>query len=303
MNWSDEPWIKLYTRDTVGYKLLPWQSKVLISVIMRKLDRAGVMDIGEYYATDAVSVMIDVPVDVVSVGLEPLLKSGVFEVVGCTLVCPNFIEAQGAKQSDKARQQVSRQRRRDQAIRDEQSQNVTDGHELSHVVTNRIELNRIELNRIEKTDTRVCDLSDGKEWLKVIKTCWKITGQQGDSHYFQGAAESILRAAKQIDEQSPMQVIERAARAWWADEWVSNKRPTIEHLAKYFDRYANVGKDSPQEEFASIKTEYFRLQRELKTAKSTCTIRQIDALQKQYDKASITYTTHKLYKQPQRRIG
>jgi hypothetical protein len=160
VNWEDEPYIKEYLRDTVGYKLLPWQGKCIAGLIRRKLDRAGVMDLGKYSPAEAVSAMIDVPIDVVEIGLEKLISDGSFVVKGKSLICPNYIEAQEARQSDKVRQRVSRQRRRDQAraeqsqnvtnISNKESQNVTDNHTVSHGVTLRLEENRLKEKEIKK---------------------------------------------------------------------------------------------------------------------------------------------------------
>ena len=158
MNWQDEPWIKLYTRDTVEFKLLPWQARCVLGLVMRKLDRAGVMDIGSYEPEQAISAMVDVPLEVVSVGVDALLKAGTLEVVGSAVVCPNFIDAQTARQSDKARAKASRERRRDlakgvtecDAPVTKRDETVTPRHTESHGVTNRIEESREEENRSDQ---------------------------------------------------------------------------------------------------------------------------------------------------------
>lgn len=98
MNWIDEDFIKLYTRDTVTWKLLPWQGKALLPLLLRKLDRAGVADVdganSPSEAAQAVAELVDLPEEVVRPGLEALIKRGVLQLASGRLVAPNFIKAQ-----------------------------------------------------------------------------------------------------------------------------------------------------------------------------------------------------------------
>lgn len=43
MNWSDERYVKLYERDTLTW---PWQAKCVFALLLRKVDRSGVLDTG-----------------------------------------------------------------------------------------------------------------------------------------------------------------------------------------------------------------------------------------------------------------
>lgn len=125
MNWEDEPYVRLYQRDTLTWKIWPWQSRAIFPSIIRKLDRAGVMDIGDTDPFEAIAVMIDFPLDVVRIGLDPIFQKGTLRISKGQLVAPNYIEAQEARASDRARQRLSRERRRDKA-------NVTDRDKQSH---------------------------------------------------------------------------------------------------------------------------------------------------------------------------
>jgi hypothetical protein len=81
------------------------------------------------------------PAEVVVVGLEALIRRGVVKSTDKHIVLPNYVQAQETPQSDKARQQKSRELARDLANaeeagvhvanRDEPSQNVTGRHGLS----------------------------------------------------------------------------------------------------------------------------------------------------------------------------
>ena len=46
MRWEDENYVRLYTRDTTDWKLLSWEARALFVLLMRKLDRAGILELG-----------------------------------------------------------------------------------------------------------------------------------------------------------------------------------------------------------------------------------------------------------------
>ena len=165
MNWEDEHFVKLYTRDTTTWKLIGWQARTVLMHILRKVDRAGVLDLGGVSGEEAICAVADLPEEVVKPGLEKLLAKKVVTICDNALLIPNFVEAQEAKQSDKSRQRNSRAKRRAGVTprdkkppphdpRDGPSQNVTPGHETgqnvtsghveSHPVTLRLEETRLE---------------------------------------------------------------------------------------------------------------------------------------------------------------
>lgn len=129
MRWEDERYVRLYTRDTTTWKLLCWQSKCLLPLLLRKLDRAGLIDVGDN-AIEGVAALTDMPVALVQEGLVGLLQRGVFELHQGVLIMPNYQAAQEARQSDAQRMREYRGRARDRAR--EALQNVTPP---LHVVT------------------------------------------------------------------------------------------------------------------------------------------------------------------------
>lgn len=110
--FEDERYVRLYTRDTPDWLLLGWEARALFVLLERKLDRAGVAEMGRHEPAKAVAALVGMPVDVVSRALPELLAGGFLEVMGERLVDPVFIEAQEAKASDAARARASRERRR-----------------------------------------------------------------------------------------------------------------------------------------------------------------------------------------------
>lgn len=147
MNWGDERYVRLYVRDTVNWVLLGWESQALFALIMRKLDRAGLLDLGSH-GMRGLSALSGIPLDVIERAIKPLMADGTLELRGTTLVCPNFLEAQEASMTDVQRQKEHRAKVRDVArakelgLLSEQSEpvtkrdeTVTGCHELSQVVT------------------------------------------------------------------------------------------------------------------------------------------------------------------------
>lgn len=149
MDWENERYVRVYTRDTRDMLAIGWQGRALLVELMRKCDRAGCLDIDD---AETLSELLRMPTDVVEPALAKLVSRGVVEVRDGVLVLPNFIEAQEAKQSDRLRQRESRARRRDKARghnvtnrddssqcavtgRDAMSQAVTGGHSASQPVT------------------------------------------------------------------------------------------------------------------------------------------------------------------------
>lgn len=154
MDWENERYVRLYTRDSSTWLLWPWQARAVFALLLRKVDRAGVMDIGEENPVEAVSAHVQLPIQVVEVGLPAILRKQTAVIDSGRIVIPHFMEAQEARSSDAQRQRDSRERRRalkkrdaapvlrvvterDAPVteRDERSRSVTNCHNQSHGVT------------------------------------------------------------------------------------------------------------------------------------------------------------------------
>lgn len=110
MNFEDERWIKLYTRDAPEFLAMTWQARGLFTLIMRKLDRAGFLACGRL-GKRGVAVAIGAPWVEVQEFLEELLDDGcvAFDPSTGMLSVPNFTLAQDSRSSGKARQKASRE--------------------------------------------------------------------------------------------------------------------------------------------------------------------------------------------------
>lgn len=114
MNFEDEPYVRIYTRDTKTWLRLGWEGQSVFSLLWRKLDRAGVLDDVTDPVAD-VALVTGMPEALVSVGLERMLRLGVVEHRGTRLVGPRYVEAQTAVKTDRLRSAELRKRRRDMA--------------------------------------------------------------------------------------------------------------------------------------------------------------------------------------------
>lgn len=144
MRWEDERYVRVYTRDTVDWQGLSFDAQALFILLLRKVDRAGLLDLGKP-GKRGVAVAIGHAREWARLepALEELLTDGCVRLVddGRRMLVPNFLAAQEAKASDKSRQQKSRETARDVAAaghiisRDESSHGVTDSHISGQNVT------------------------------------------------------------------------------------------------------------------------------------------------------------------------
>lgn len=119
MDWSNERYVRVYTRDTTTWKLMDWRGRVVLQLLIRKVDRAGVLDVG-HDGVLGLAAVLELPIDIAEAGIAQLTTSrgGTPTVLdtGTAYVLPNFIDAQEAPTSDPQRKRESRARRRDRAL-------------------------------------------------------------------------------------------------------------------------------------------------------------------------------------------
>ena len=147
MDWSNEDYVRMYTRDTSDDLLLSWQAVALWRAMLCKFDRAGL--IATRRGSRGLAALVRMPPDVVESALAELLIDGRVQAKEVGYFAPNFLLAQTATKSDKQRQRESREKRaadtsalpnvnqtnNDVTNRDSESQNVTVCHENAGAVT------------------------------------------------------------------------------------------------------------------------------------------------------------------------
>jgi hypothetical protein len=140
MDWANERYVRIYTRDTADDQVLSWQARGLWPLLIRKADRAGVITTN--HGPRGIAALIQWPIDVVTAALAELVEDG--RVRECSAprgyVIPNYIQAQETPSSTAQRKREEREARRDAANgsvtkRDHESQNVTESHAESRAVT------------------------------------------------------------------------------------------------------------------------------------------------------------------------
>lgn len=288
MDWSNERYVRLYVRDTVNWKLLGWEGQTVLMHVLRKLDRAGAMDLSGVPPEQAIEALTDLPAEVISVGLPRLLEREVMLIAGDLLVMPNFLDAQEAPQSDAERARAARERRRDRARleaavtkRDEPSQNVTDchgasraRHTASHGVTPRhsypsypSNLKAFKSKNCTKDGVHIAHVesfpSDMIAFRYVFKT-WSERGcVTGDANYFAQDCESVVRQLLEVAPRAgktPNEVLLGAVEAYWSDPFWRDKLK-ITHFAKYFAEFCRkfvapgVNRSAPSSRLGQLKME------------------------------------------------
>ncbi len=137
MRYEDERYVRVYTRDTATWKLLTWEGKAVLALLFRKVDRAGLADLGEN-RVEGLAALLDIPIELAEPGLASILARKVALLIGPeqgTLLIPNFLAAQEAHTSDAQRKRDQRERAAAQQTLTEASRSVTEGHASGQNVT------------------------------------------------------------------------------------------------------------------------------------------------------------------------
>lgn len=154
MDWSNEDYVRMYTRETSDDLLLSWKAVALWRAMLCKFDRAGL--IATRRGSRGLAALVRIPHEVVEPALAELIDDGRVQCKEVGYFAPNFLAAQSATKSDRQRQREARERRasethalpnvnesnidvtsRDSGVtfRDEMSRAVTPRHAPSQTVT------------------------------------------------------------------------------------------------------------------------------------------------------------------------
>jgi len=129
VDWSDERYVRLYVRDTLVWSRLGWQGQAVLSLLLRRMDRAGITHGVRTSRDVAVIIGHGFPENVAKDGLDRLIAEGILIPSDDGISMPTYIDAQEASQSGRERASASRQRKRDKdRMCKKPSQNVTKCH-------------------------------------------------------------------------------------------------------------------------------------------------------------------------------
>lgn len=110
MDFSQESYVRVYTRDTSSWLRLGWQGQSMLMLLLRKLDRNGCIEGVE--CPDDLARVTGLPAEIVAVALPRLLEEGILTLEDGVLCMPRYVEAQTCKRADRIRQAQHRERRR-----------------------------------------------------------------------------------------------------------------------------------------------------------------------------------------------
>lgn len=111
MEWGEERYVKLYTRDTATWALWGWEARCVLCLLLRKVDGAGVLEHAKHVAPEkAVAVVTGLPSRIAAVGLGELVGCGTAEIRDGAIVLPKFVDGQNAPRSPKDRMARYRER-------------------------------------------------------------------------------------------------------------------------------------------------------------------------------------------------
>ena len=115
MNFEDEPYVRLYPRQTLTSKLLGVEGRVVMRMMLEQFDEAGVFEIRGDAAT-CIAAVTELAIDLVRTGLERLIGTETWVVNARAIVWPTYDHAQHCQRSDRMRQQESRRARAARAL-------------------------------------------------------------------------------------------------------------------------------------------------------------------------------------------
>lgn len=119
MNWRDERYVRVYTKDTADWLALRWEAKACLPLMLRKCDRAGIVAVKPGpQRLRLLAGLIGIPLEIVTPAVEDLMADGCLVEREVGFVFPNYIEAQEAEASDAKRAREYRERVRDKAMQD-----------------------------------------------------------------------------------------------------------------------------------------------------------------------------------------
>lgn len=124
MNWSDERYVRLYTRWTADRLAIGPEGRLVWYELLQAADRSGIVDNGG--DLDVLAELLRVPREMFEVGWRRIVARGMVVVGPTSVVIPNYIDANETPRSDAQRQREARARRRDRTRSDaDASRNVT----------------------------------------------------------------------------------------------------------------------------------------------------------------------------------
>lgn len=273
MRWEDERYVRLYTRDTTNWVVAPWQARAILPQVLRKLDRAGHLDLGDD-GIDGLAALISFPLDIVQEGMKHWMKvrkdgHATLSMRGSVLVMDNFVTAQECRSTGAQRTREYRERQKVpehvSPHSDFASPSVTPRHAPSRPVTDGDETSQ----NVTDGDTVKPTVTDGDSVLclavlsRTVPTPLPPAGESGVELSAEIPPSPVAQSAQPANDPSPAEPApdydtksteSRLARAQWlknaeGGEWVRRYRAAVE---KAIARPWNYTSKFPMSELADV---------------------------------------------------
>jgi hypothetical protein len=167
LDFSNERYVRVYTRDTTTWKLCDWRARTVLLHLLRKVDRSGVLDVGED-GVAGLAAVLELPLEeIVEPGIAQLVKRGTVEQTAGAYVLPNFLEAQETPATDAQRQRDSRERRR--------SERRARGVPERFVYVAAASDGTVKIGVASDVRSRLWGLNTGRPDPAVLVACWPGT--------------------------------------------------------------------------------------------------------------------------------
>jgi hypothetical protein len=134
MDFSDERYVRIYTRDTPTWKMLGFEGQATLCLVLRKCARRGVFETAGMDPAKAASLIADIPLEFAAKGMARMFELGVAVLRSDHVYFPRFKEAQETAQSVAQRQREYRARQKEEpsSEEDEPSRFVTNVANSGH---------------------------------------------------------------------------------------------------------------------------------------------------------------------------
>jgi hypothetical protein len=115
VNYEDERYVRLYTRNTPTWCSWKWEARAVLPLLLRVVDRDGRLEWPKGDDALSVAAVLMMPVKVVVVAMRELARTGTIKTGDGWLEFPNFVDGQNSKgraKSGAERMAELRERRR-----------------------------------------------------------------------------------------------------------------------------------------------------------------------------------------------
>ena len=92
MRWEDERYVRVYTRDTLNWLALSFEAQGVLVLLLRKLDRAGILDLGNHGKRGIIiAIGHGHRWEQLAPAVDELIRDGCLRIEGTRAIIRNFV--------------------------------------------------------------------------------------------------------------------------------------------------------------------------------------------------------------------